>query len=226
MGRSHVGKMLKLPSVTLLIFNPAHGANVSAKILSFVCKHIEFGDVVHLADSRPTIQFPGKHIDVPNVDWEEGQRWQAYELGKYFHTPFMLHIETDGFPFNFNLWEDEFLNYDYIGAPWPSHCLRYGQHEVGNGGCSLQSKKFREVLWNNRHLYWKGCPSDVFFVTPAIMAEHNLAGVKIAPKDIAIRFSYENPMPEYPEWNYAKSFGFHGKFPGCVPMIEKALNDK
>ncbi|MFZ4600168.1 MAG: DUF5672 family protein [Terrimicrobiaceae bacterium] len=225
MGGGFICKMIKLPNTTLLIFNPAHGANISAKIISFVCSKMHFGDVVHMADTPPTIQLAGRHINVPRVDWEEGQRWQAYELGKYFDTQFMLHIETDGFPFNFHHWDDDFLNYDYIGAPWPPHCLRFGQHNVGNGGCSIQSKKFRDVLWENRNFYIKGLPSDVFFGMPEIIKQCQLADIKFPPMETAIRFSYENPIPEFPDWKYEKSFAFHGKFPSCLPMIQKALYD-
>src|SRR6185437_5908691 len=52
-------------------------------------------------------------------------------------------------------WTDEFLKYDYIGAPWlvadwslrdfyfPDHLL--GTWVVGNGGFSMRSKRFLEV---------------------------------------------------------------------------------
>ena len=31
----------------------------------------------------------------------------------------MLIVQDDGFIINKNLWDEEFLSYDYIGAPWP-----------------------------------------------------------------------------------------------------------
>jgi len=216
--------MLQLPNVSLVIFNPAHGSELSASIVRFLTNNISFGEVVHLADRRPDSPLPANHIDVPKMGWQEAQRWQAIELHKYFSSPFMLHIETDGFPINFNLWDKEFLAYDYIGAPWPKHFLKEGQNRVGNGGCSIQSRKFRQVLWENRSLYKDGIPSDVFFVNKEMMEIHEKEGIRIAPVQTALRFSYENPIEEFPEWSHAKSFAFHGKSYECTRMVADALS--
>ena len=42
--------MLQLPNVSLVIFNPAHGSELSASIVRFLTNNISFGEVVHLAD--------------------------------------------------------------------------------------------------------------------------------------------------------------------------------
>lgn len=42
----------------------------------------------------------------------------------------------------------EFINYDYVGAPWPESCLKESC-EVGNGGLSLRKKsKMLEIIRN------------------------------------------------------------------------------
>src|SRR6516165_4965582 len=51
-------------------------------------------------------------------DWE---RWFWYELPKYIETEFMLFIEWDAGIHNPKRWSSIFLEYDYIGAPWPWH---------------------------------------------------------------------------------------------------------
>ena len=216
--------MIRLPNVSLLILNPAHGSELSASIIRFLQKHIEFGEVVHMTDRRPKTFLDARHVEIPRMKWKEAQRWQALEIGRHFNKPFMLHIETDGFPFNFHLWDQAFLDWDYVGAPWPKGVLACPeQNEVGNGGCSIQSRKFRDVLWNNRHLYRDGLPSDVFFAMPEMMEKHREAGVRFAPKEVAIRFSFENPMPEFQGWHYSKSFAFHGKIGECATMIGEAV---
>jgi hypothetical protein len=48
------------------------------------------------------------------------------------------------------LWSNDFLEYDYIGAPWmysdTSYITDEGEHvPVGNGGFCLRSKKFLEM---------------------------------------------------------------------------------
>ena len=56
----------------------------------------------------------------------------------------MLIIQHDGFILNHKAWDNEFLNYDYIGAPvyWMGNKLI----EVGNGGFSLRSKKLLKII--------------------------------------------------------------------------------
>ncbi len=39
-------------------------------------------------------------------------------INSYVATPFALVIQYDGFILNPDAWRDEFLDYDYIGAPW------------------------------------------------------------------------------------------------------------
>jgi len=211
---------LNLPEVTLLIFNPAHGAEVSGRVLCWLDKRIAFGDIVHLTDRRPDIDVPGRLVIVPKCDWKQAQEIQALQLHQYFETPFMLHIETDGFPINMERWEPGFLDYDYIGAPWPPRLVSFGDDRVGNGGCSLQSRKLRMLLWENRHLYG-GEPSDVWFTrNRSLRPVLDAAGVKVAPMDVALRFSFENDLPEFPGWSHDKSFGFHGKSAECQRFIE------
>jgi hypothetical protein len=73
------------------------------------------------------------------------------ELDKYVDTSHVLIVQYDGFILNPDSWTDDFLEYDYVGAPWlvadwavnnfnfPANLL--GEHVVGNGGFSLRSKK-------------------------------------------------------------------------------------
>ena len=203
---------LSLPDVTLLIYNPEKSPDLSARVLNYVCSGIEFGAVRHLAGSRPSIAHPGEFSQVPPANLNQGQRFQALELSRYFSTPFLLHIEADGFPVNFQLWDPAFLNYDYIGAPWQKRGLETGSNRVGNGGCSLQSKKFRNFIDAHSHLYREGVLSDVFFcqeLYPQALA----AGIRFAPLELALRFSLENRIPEFPRWKPSQSFAFHGRFP-------------
>ena len=203
---------IRLPQVTLLIYNPEKDPDLSARVINHVCSGIEFGSVMHLAGKRPTVAHPGEWRQVPPANVNQGQRFQALELNKYFSTPFVLHIEADGFPVNFHLWDPAFLEYDYIGAPWQKRGLETGVNRVGNGGCSLQSKTFRNFVDAHAHLYREGTLSDVFFcqeLYPQALA----AGIRFAPLDLALRFSMENRIPEFPRWKPSQSFAFHGRFP-------------
>lgn len=205
-------KKIQLPQVTLLIYNPEKDPDLSARVLNHVCSGIEFGAVVHLAGRRPTLAHPGEWKQVPPANVAQGQRFQALELNKYFSTPFLLHIEVDGFPVNFDLWDPAFLDYDYIGAPWQKRGLEKGTNRIGNGGCSLQSKKFRSFVDTYAHLYREGTLSDVFFCQE-LYPQASVAGIRFAPLNVALRFSMENRIPEFPRWKPAQSFAFHGRFP-------------
>ena len=204
---------IPLPEVTLVIYNPEKDPNLSARVINHVCSGIDFGAVRHLTGSRPTVAHPGEFLQVPPANLNQGQRFQALDLGRYFSTPWMMHIEVDGFPVNFHLWDPEFLTYDFIGAPWPAKTLEPGRtNRVGNGGCSLQSKKFRNFVDAHAHLYKEGTLSDVFLCRD-LEEPARQAGIRFAPVDLALRFSFENKLSDFPRWKPSQSFAFHGRFP-------------
>lgn len=210
---------LQLKDVTLLIYNPEKSPDLSARVINYVCSGIDFGSVVHLASKRPSLSHPGVWKQVPPANLAQGQRFQALELNQYFSTSFLMHIETDGFPVNFHLWDSAFLQYDFIGAPWQQRGLETGTNRVGNGGCSLQSKKFRNFVDAHAHLYREGTLSDVFFCQE-LYPQALLAGIRFAPLDLALCFSMENRIPEFPNWKPAQSFAFHGRFPYFKEYLE------
>lgn len=120
-------------------------------------------------------------------------------INEVVDTEFCLCIHDDGFIINPHLWTDEFLEYDYIGAPWPGK-------EVGNGGFCWKSKKFIELCqnipWNGEHDDW------LVSVTHKNYFEEN--GCKYAPFDLARRFSLESKIAGY-EYDLNNCFGFHGR---------------
>ncbi len=81
-------------------------------------------------------------------------KFMLQDLYKFVDTKFCLVIQSDGFVINPNLWTNQFLEYDYIGAPWPNEISVYNasinkidlaKNRVGNGGFSLRSKRLLEV---------------------------------------------------------------------------------
>src|SRR5690606_2721249 len=108
---------------------------------------------------------------------------------------------------NPDAWTEEFLTYDYIGAPW----WYMDDMNVGNGGFSLRSKKLLDILKN----------AD--FITEYDHEDHHICrtyhkelealGVRYAPQALAERFaiegvSKENSPTANNTWN--GQFGFHG----------------
>ena len=131
-----------------------------------------------------------------------------------------LIIHPDGFAVNREAWTDEFLEYDYIGAPWPKRVMKEwnSTNRVGNGGFCLRSKRLIDYLPKISHL-WETISKqkfdedyvneDVFISTNEIL----LHKFKFAPIELAMRFSYELPIEEHSSCNYdlTKFFGFHGR---------------
>lgn len=141
------------------------------------------------------------------------------DLDKYVDTPYVLIVQYDGFILNPSAWSDEFLKYDYIGAPWlvadwsvknfdfPRELI--GKYVVGNGGFNLRSKR---LLSLSSELYKKGelkrySPEDVSICVyyRDLFEKH---GIKFAPIELARQFSYEAEDDKNYSWD--GQFGFHG----------------
>jgi hypothetical protein len=120
-------------------------------------------------------------------------------LSKIKTTHCMI-VQYDGFPLERHLWENRFLDYDYIGAPWP----HFDFHRVGNGGFSLRSRRLMEAAAAMSEFRAPREPEDVFIcrsIRPLLESKYAL---RFSPEDVALRFSFESPG--HPK----RAFGFHG----------------
>jgi hypothetical protein len=155
-------------------------------------------------------------IKINPISLEEYSKFIVYDLYKYIDTDYALIIQEDGFIINPDCWTDDFLNYDYIGAPWilPLDDFSYRDAfgnivRVGNGGFSLRSKKLLSIA-DELNIPWKSY--YVFYNEDGFIACHNRhiyehEGCKFAPLEIAVNFSKELEIPE----NVGiKTFGIHG----------------
>jgi hypothetical protein len=150
---------------------------------------------------------------------EEYSRFIINDLDQYVDTTHVLLIQYDGFILNPDAWTDEYLNYDYIGAPWlvadwsvanfsfPQELV--GKFIVGNGGFSLRSKK---LLTLTAELSQEGKisklhPEDVSFcVWHRQLLEEK--GIKFSPLVLAKKFAFESESKDNYSWD--GQFGFHG----------------
>lgn len=141
------------------------------------------------------------------------------DLDAYVDTPHVLLVQYDGFILNPRAWTNEFLQYDYIGAPWladqisvekynfPKELL--GKYIVGNGGFSLRSKKFLSLCAKlaKSGTFETHHPEDtVLCVEHRALLEEK--GIKFAPVELAKKFSYEGENDVNKSWG--GQFGFHG----------------
>ena len=210
--------MLKLNRVTLILMSSVD-IEKSIKAISHSCKFIEFDSVKFISHERP--DFLPSFIEFCYIekikDINQYSFNMIYNLDKFVESDFALVIQSDGYVVNPYSWRDEFLNYDYIGAPFAlptddfSYRDIYGEiFRVGNGGFSLRSKKLIHLA-NKLNLEWKpfhGFYNEDGFICAMNRHIYENNGCKFAPLDVAKYFSHEANIPET---FGIDPFGFHGK---------------
>lgn len=189
--------MLKLPEITIIAIGSPDYAELNNAAISHSCHGIEFGAVRNIVDRDCTSLDAYSHA-------------MLYKLTDFVQTPFALTVQRDGMVTNPELWRDDFLEYDYIGAPWPpnTHFTKEGvEVRVGNGGFSLRSKKLLDAF-NTLPLSFTDNGTGFFNEDGNICVYRRKAledyGIKFAPVDVAAAFSTELTVPES-----VPSFGKH-----------------
>lgn len=183
--------MLKLPNVSLIALTNKDFEG-HKRAIDKSCEGIEWGDVKIIWDEKIT-----------NIN--EWNRKIIYELHNYISTDFAMLIHADGFVVNPACWKDEFLAYDYIGAPWPLPQDDYSYRtpageliRVGNS-VSIRSKRLLEFPEKQNLLEWKSYYGNTN--EDGFLCVHNrdilkANGIKFAPLEVAKYFSKEHEIPE------------------------------
>lgn len=198
---------LQLPDVTLVAMTSVKiGATIKA--MEYSMKGIDFGDAVLITDRRPfglpkKIRF-GKIDKLDSID--KFNYDCVYEMYKYIHTSHIMLVHADGFVVHPEVWSDEFLDYDYIGAPWPvppeEDTVTFRDPDgklirVGNS-VGIRSRKLLE-LPTTLGIPWQsfyGWYNEDGFLCCHHHKELEEAGCRYAPVEVAARLSQEQSMPE------------------------------
>jgi hypothetical protein len=171
----------------------------SYKLLTEICQNITFGDVKLFSSNKINSNIteidPLKDID--------GYGNFIFNLNKYIDTSFCMIVQIDGFPINYRAWTDNFLKYDYIGAPWLVYNEIPEDKVVGNSGFCIRSKNLLEKLTEYDYSSKRDGPEDAY-VCRKIDGELKADGIEFAPVHHAKLFSVENML-------YQGQFGFHGR---------------
>ena len=212
-------KKLKLPNVTLLAATSSEmdEAQVSMRIS---LQNIEFGAAKLLCTTAPKQKYPDiEYVSIPPLNSVDDYNEIIFQdLHKYFETSHCLIVQSDSFVVNANLWKEEFLKFDYIGAPWsnkiqinPNLVLHLDKNTVGNGGFSLRSHKLAEasakINFNSLKFPLK---SEDIIICHYLYKEMLNNGIRFAPPELAAQFSMENVNHLYGQ-DVSSVFGFHGK---------------
>lgn len=193
---------IKLPQITLVAVtgrNYKTDEHVEALVKS--SEKIEFGAV--------------KLVQLDSIkDIESWNKAIIYELYKYINTEYLILIHADGYIINPELWRDEWLSWDYVGAPFPlprddfSYRNITGKIQRVGNSVSLRSKRLIELApslglpWQAFH----GYTNEDGFICVNNRHIYEEQGMKFAPLEVAIHFSKEHEI----EGNKnIKTFAFH-----------------
>jgi len=205
--------MLKLPNVTLAMAN-TDCPDMGIKTLLHCASLVEFG-AVKMFSNIAAAPKPIELIKVPALGMEGYNNFMVLELARHINTDFVLTVQVDGFILNADRWQDKFLTFDYVGAPWALGLQKSHPQgtRVGNGGFCLRSKKFTELtatLTDFNSAKMKGFEkAEDFYLCKTRHDYLTARGMKFADLATAADFSLEAPIAEQPR-TYGDVFGFHG----------------
>lgn len=206
---------INLPQVTLVAF-ATRNVEETVAALEYSCRGVNFGKVKLIAHFCPpeTPKFIEFFSTLPLKSIDDWSYEVIYNLPNFIDTEFALLVHADGFVVNPQAWRDEFLNYDYIGAPWPmpqddfSYRDIYGKIVRGGNSVSLRSKRLLDLAPSLK-LPWE--PYHGFFNEDGFICVKNrhiyeAHGMRFAPLDVMKYFSHENMIPEI---KGIRPFAFH-----------------
>lgn len=208
--------MLELKNVTLLVLTSLHFEQHIKSLLKSM-ESIEFGSVKFISHEPPD-NLPEDIIweNTKTVfDYPGYNKYCIFNLYKHVDTEYCLVTQHDSWVVNPDLWDDQFLEYDYIGAPWPDSPAHFTDsrgivQRVGNGGFSLRSKKLLEVPKHTDILWNPNFPNEDTTISVKNRVKYEDFGCKFAPFELAIKFSHETDIEQNKN---VPSFGFHRHHP-------------
>ena len=233
----HLKKKLTLPNVTLIAVTSVEieEHQMSLKISS---QNIEFGAVKLLSSLPPEKKYSDiEYVSVKPMGMTDQNRFMVDDLHKCFETSHCLYVEAHSFVVNVDLWKEKFLEFDYIGAPWPNKIqmnpstsrvlssifigssglpgpipvLNMKENCVGSGGFSLRSRKLLKTVAKIGYDSIKApIKNEDLMICHYLYEEMIDKGIRFAPPKLAAQFAMEG-------WHHLRGqnansvFGFHAK---------------
>lgn len=198
---------LQLPNITLII---ADGLNArrASNVIELCKTKADFGAIKLLTHLE--VDSPHRVEIMPLKSLVAYSIFCLTELYKHFDTTHCMIVQRDGWILNPQSWNNEWLNYDYIGPLFVQH------DDVGSGGFSMRSKRIMEAS-ARRIGAWDGSEAHAQFLQThkARSYEDGVLAMTMrgegwiyAPPEEAAKFAaggnkgrkYFDPFP----------FGFHG----------------
>ena len=114
--------------------------DMARRALEETLKRLPFKNVLIFSDKEV---LPGAtHVKIEHGDMLSYCTLLLKGMAEHVTTSHMIFQQWDAMVHDEYQWTDEFLDYDYIGAPWP---WQSPENAVGNGGFSLRSKRLLDA---------------------------------------------------------------------------------
>lgn len=211
--------MLKLKNVTaVLIDGTIEDTSMKKylKILDSLKNKIKFNCIKYFSNQNVENNHGFELIKIHEIKTRgEYSGFVMKNLPEFIEDEYVMILHPDGFPINLSYWDDDFLKYDYIGAPWglevgyTSHRYNAG-FEGGNGGFNIRSSKFMNLcklidieqeIKNNFH--------EDGYICGHLRPWLKENGCRFAPYELGKKFSLETDLDNHHN-DIKKVFGFHG----------------
>jgi len=179
----------------------------SIEALNYSSREINFHKKILFSDKFSNSKIKGiNFINIPRLNnISEWGKFIVFDLYKFIESDFIILIHPDGFIVNPSSWTDDFLKYDFIGAPWKIPRDNYSCRDIyGNiirvgNSVSIRSKKLLalpsklKIKWDN---FDHGYPHEDGFLN--VQHRHLLQekGINFPTLDIACKFGREATIPE------------------------------
>jgi Protein of unknown function (DUF5672) len=191
---------LKLPDITLVAFDGTCPE----------LTHLAIADSLAQFEPAATLTFSPVPIEVPNATWIKVPHWSDrldcsrflwYELPFMVSTKFVLFIHWDAWVIDATQFRPEFLEYDYLGAPW------WYDDGLNVGHGTLRSVRLMRFLADHKEQFPIVHPEDDVLsrrYRPAL----EQAGFRWPSEQIASQFMFECTRPSL----QSRHFMFHDSF--------------
>jgi predicted O-methyltransferase YrrM len=194
---------LHLPDVTLVMID-TQCHELARLAMEDSLRDVEFGDAIIFSD-EPINVAGTRWIKVPKwPNIAECSHFMWYELPDHIRTKWAINIQWDSWIVDVNCWTDEFLQYDYVGAPW---WYDDDKLNVGNG-CALRSQSLMHFLQANKERFPLSLSQEDHLIGRVYRPALEQAGFKWAPETLASQFSIECTRPS----DDSRHFMFHDSF--------------
>jgi hypothetical protein len=178
------------------------------KSLTYMVKYFNFHKIIFISYEDPQIEGV-RFIHTEPISYFDYNKWCLHNLKEYVTTDFGLLFQDDGFPLNPEMWSDEFMDYDYVGAPLPidTNLLHNPIERIGGGGFTLRSKKLLNLTSEWKDFDWTiNEDTYISFINRNELIEN---GLRICPHNIARHFVIQNAIDD--NHTLFNTFGYHGR---------------